>query len=268
MAYRLLARVAVTRGQWGLAQATLDTAAMFDPTAALELRSLLAVLPFLDLPRDELLEIRGEIERWPARFERPGESSHSAAHAGLHPYIRLYRLGLLSSKLGDTLEARRHAVALDRAGDSARALKSDVLHTFARSIRARVAGQGGRTAEALEQLDQADWQMVESLFEAEALDRYYRAELLYAMGRESQALDWYRTIAERATYELVYVAPARWRQGRIYQRQGDRARAVESYRTVTRLWREADPVFRPILADATERLRALEGDGPPDVSRR
>jgi tetratricopeptide (TPR) repeat protein len=77
--------------------------------------------------------------------------------------------------------------------------------------------------------------MVESIFEAEALDRYYRAELLSELGRHAEALDWYRSIAERATYELVYVAPSRWRQGRLYEDAGDRVRAVEAYRTVVRV---------------------------------
>ena len=51
MAHRLLARVAVARGRWSAARAQLDTAGRFDPIAELELRSLLAVLPFLQLPR-------------------------------------------------------------------------------------------------------------------------------------------------------------------------------------------------------------------------
>lgn len=49
--------------------------------------------------------------------------------------------------------------------------------------------------EALAELDRAHWRLVESLFEAEALDRYYRAELLFTLGRDSEALGWYRTIA-------------------------------------------------------------------------
>ncbi|HEX6615844.1 MAG TPA: BTAD domain-containing putative transcriptional regulator [Gemmatimonadales bacterium] len=257
MAYRLLARVAVARGQWRTAQAQLDTAARFDPTAALELRSLFAVLPFLNVPRAELLEIRGQVERWDARLERPGESPHTAAHAGLHPYIRRYRLGLLDVALGDTTAALAEAAALGRAADSSAALRSRALRTFARSIRARVASLAGRPAEALADIEGADWATVESLFESEALDRWYRGELLYALGRKAEALDWYRTIAERATYELVYVAPARLRQGEILESEGDNAGAREAYRTAARLWHAADPRLRPLAADAAARLSAL-----------
>ena len=256
MAHRLLARVAVARGRWSAARVQLDTARRFDPTAELELRSLLAILPFLQPPRSELLAIRRRLEEWPARIEAPGELSHSAAHAGLHPYVRLYRLGLLDARLGDTTAALRLAASLESAGDSASDLKADALRTFARSIRARVAGQAGRAAEALEHLDRSSWGVVESIFEAEALDRYYRAELLYALGRHAEALDWYRTIAERATYELIYVAPSRWRLASLYEREGDRARAADAYRTVARLWRSADPPLRATAAEASRRLRA------------
>ena len=256
MAHRLLARVAVARGRWSAARAQLDTAGRFDPIAELELRSLLAVLPFLQLPRSELLEIRQRVKDWPARAENTGESSHSAAHTGLHPYVRLYRLGLLDAQLGDTTAALRFATSLDAASDSARDLKADALQTFARSIRARVAGQAGRAAEALEQLDRSHWGVVESIFEAEALDRYYRAELLYALGRHAEALDWYRTIAERATYELVYIAPCRWRQGWLYDRLGEPAQAAKAYGVVARLWRDADPPLRQTAAMAARRARA------------
>lgn len=116
-----------------------------------------------------------------------------------------------------------------------------------------MAGETNRAAEGLAELDRADWQMVESVFEAEALDRYYRAELLTRLGRDAEAADWYRTIAERATYELVYVAAANWRLGQIYERAGDRARAATAYRTVVRLWQDADPPFKALAAEAKRR---------------
>jgi DNA-binding SARP family transcriptional activator/TolB-like protein len=253
MAYRLLARVSVARGRWSTARVQLDSARRFDPTAELELRSLLAALPFLRLPRVELLRIRRDLDQWQARREAPGEVSHSAGHTGLHPYVRLYRLGLVDTRLGDTTSALRLSGSLAQAADSASGLKADALRTFSLSIRARVAGQAGRAAEALEYLDRSRWEVVESIFEAEALDRFYRAELLFALGRHDEALNWYRTIAERATYELVYVAPARWREGWLYQRIGDEARAAGAYRTVARLWGGADAPLRATAVEAARR---------------
>lgn len=256
MAHRLLARVSAARGQWRAARAQLDSAGRFDPVAELELRSLLAVLPFLRVPRAELLDIRRRVAEWPAALEPAGEPSHSAAHAGLHPHVRRYRLGLLDTRLGDTTAALRQAGLLDSAADSASGLKAAAIHTFASSIRARVAARAGRTAEALELLERSNWDVVESIFEAEALDRYYRAELLFTLGRHAEALDWYRTIAERATYELVYVAPARWREGWLHGRLGDRAREADAYLTVERLWRKADPPLQAAAVEASRRAQA------------
>jgi len=252
MAYRLLARIAVARGRWSVARVQLDSAKRFDPVAELELRSLLASLSFLPLSREELQAVRAEVAGWePARGA--AESSHSAGHLGLHPYIRLYRLGLLDARLGDTVEALREAQRLDRAADAQTGLKSGALRTFAASVRAHVAGESGRPADGLAELDRADWQMVESVFEAEAMDRFYRADLLSALGRDAEAANWYRTIAERATYELVYVAAARWRLGQAYERAGDQAKSAAAYRMVAHLWQDADPPFRALAEEARRR---------------
>jgi DNA-binding SARP family transcriptional activator/tetratricopeptide (TPR) repeat protein len=253
MAYRLLARIAVARGQWATARAQLDSAGRFDTTSALELRSLLASLPFIQLPRGELQAVRVAVQAWSAGVERPGEVSHSATHAGLHPYIRLYRLGLLDSRLGDMATALSEAERLERGADSSKGLKANALRAFARSIRAHVAGEEGRPGDALAELDRADWQMVESVFEAEALDRFYRAELLTALGRDAEAANWYRTIAERASYELVYVAAAKWRLAQGYERAGEPARAREALLAATGLWRNADAPFHAVAADARRR---------------
>jgi DNA-binding SARP family transcriptional activator/tetratricopeptide (TPR) repeat protein len=250
MAYRLLARLAVAKGQWAVARVQLDSAERFDSTSALELRSLLAALPFIQLPATELQTIRAEVQAWTARVERPGEASHTIAHVGLHPYIRLYRLGLLDSRLGDMASALREAQSLERSADSSKGVKAGALRAFARSIRSHVAGEEGRPGDALAELDRADWQMVESLFEAEGLDRFYRAELLTALGRDAEAANWYRTIAERATYEVVYVAASRWRLGQGYERAGDRARAKDAFRGATALWRNVDAPFQAAAAVA------------------
>ena len=98
--------------------------------------------------------------------------------------------------------------------------------------------------------------MVESIFEAEALDRYYRAELLFALGRHAEALDWYRTIAERATYELVYVAPARWRQAWLYPQAGRPGAGGRRLSHGRPPLGERRPPLRETAAEAARRARA------------
>jgi tetratricopeptide (TPR) repeat protein len=95
------------------------------------------------------------------------------------------------------------------------------------------------------------------VFVAEAYDRYFRAELLADEGREDEALGWFGSIAERAAYELVYLAPAHLRRAEIYDRRGNRDAAVEHYRKFIDLWREADPELQPAVNKARGRLAAL-----------
>jgi tetratricopeptide (TPR) repeat protein len=95
------------------------------------------------------------------------------------------------------------------------------------------------------------------VFVAEAYDRYFRAELLERLGRHEEALGWLGSIAERAAYELVYLAPAHLLRARIYEERGDRARAGLHYRRFLELWSEADPELQPVIVAARKRLGAL-----------
>jgi tetratricopeptide (TPR) repeat protein len=97
------------------------------------------------------------------------------------------------------------------------------------------------------------------LFASEAYYRYTRAELLERLGREDEALGWYGSIAERAAYELVYLAPAHRRQAEIYARRGQPDLAAQHYRRFIELWSEADPELQPVVAEARRRLAELEG---------
>jgi tetratricopeptide (TPR) repeat protein len=253
--HRMLAQAALARGQWRQAQKEVVAARRFDFTPALELWSLFAALSFMPLPTAEIVSVREAVRRWDARPESPALPEHTTAHSGLHPYLRLHRLGLLDARLGDTTAALRQAKALDRASDSSAAGR--FAHTLAQSIRAHVSAVGGRYGEALAQLERAGWESAASVFAAEAYDRYFRAELLERLGREDEALGWYGAIAERAAYELVYLAPAHRRQAEIYERRGQRALAALHYRRFIELWSRADPELQPAVAEARSRVAKL-----------
>ena len=242
--HRMLAQAALARGQWRRAWDELTVAARLDSIPALELRSLFAALSFLPLPRSEITAVREAVRRWDAGTKAP---------------LRLHRLGLLDTRLGDTTSALRDARSLARAADSS--LDGRFAPTLAASIRAHVAAVGGRDREALADLDAAGWEAAASGFVAEAYDRYFRAELLERARREDEALGWYGSIAERAAYELVYLAPAHRRQAEIYARRGQRELAAQHYHRFIELWREADPELQPAVAEARSRLAELEGVG-------
>ena len=43
----------------------------------------------------------------------------------------------------------------------------------------------------------------------------------------------------------------------LYEKKGDAAKATEAYRIVIELWKNADPVLQPRVAEARRRLSAL-----------
>jgi serine/threonine-protein kinase len=256
--HRMLAQAALARGQWSRARTELDVAARFDSIPALELRSLFAALSFVPLPRAEVLATRDLVRRWHADPEPGDLTGHTTAHSGLHRYLRLHRLGLLDARLGDTVMALRQARALDRARDTT--LAGRLAHTLAQSIRAHVAAAGGRDAEALGDIETAGWEAAASVFVSEAYDRYFRAELLQRLARTDEALGWYGSIAERAAYELVYLAPSHRRQAEIYVLRGQRDSAAVHYRRFIELWSGADPELQPAVSEARRRVEELEGE--------
>jgi hypothetical protein len=91
---------------------------------------------------------------------------------------------------------------------------------------------------------------------ARAHDRFLRAELLLAAGRDAEALGWYASFGGDSFFDLPYLAPAQRRLGEIYLRLGDGARARAHLARFVTLWAEADGALQPLVADARARLDA------------
>jgi tetratricopeptide (TPR) repeat protein len=248
--HRMLAQAALARGQWRKAKQEVEAAARLDPAPALELWSLFAALPFIPLPDSEIVAARVAVRRWNPAADSADQ--HSASHAGLHPMLRLHRLALLDVRLGDTTAALREARAIDRSADS---VMRRFTRPLAQSIRAHVAASGGRFAEALSLIEGAGWEAAAPVFVSEAYDRFFRAELLERLGREDEALGWYRSIAERAAYELVYLAPSARHQAEIAERRGQREPAARYYRRFIELWKDADPELQGQVEQARRRVQ-------------
>ncbi len=131
-------------------------------------------------------------------------------HNDLHPTIREYLLGLVSVRLGDASAAAAHAAGLARmtTGDGG------LTDCLAAELDATVARAGGQTGEALAILERSRPRLwfqltVASPFFSLASRRFLQAELLRDAGRFEEAAGWYRSIAQRSPYELVYAAAAR-----------------------------------------------------------
>ena len=88
-----------------------------------------------------------------------------------------------------------------------------------------------------------------------ARERFLRAELLQALGRDDEALPWYESLDQ--WQDLPYLAPASLRLAEIYERQGASNRSRFYYNCVVGLWRDADAELQPLLARAQSGLRRL-----------
>ena len=258
--FRLLAQTAAARGQWRAAQRQLAAAAKLDSITALELRARLVLLPLLPVSRAELESTRAALLAWRPSMNESEDAIHFKAHLGLHPSLRTYFLGLVSARLGDTTAAVGSARELERASDpGARYTVAIARATFGRSVRARVADAAGDPARALDLLTGAQWQPIASDVMIEALDRYYRADLLHRLGRGDEARGWYASMAERATYELPYVAPSQLQLAKLAEARGDREEARRHFQNFVDSWRGADPELLPFVAEARRRLAKLGG---------
>jgi tetratricopeptide (TPR) repeat protein len=99
-------------------------------------------------------------------------------------------------------------------------------------------------------------QYLRSPVHAHSLERFVRAELLRERGRLQEALAWYETLAETLFDDVVFLAPAQRRMAEIEEELGHRDQAVRHYARFVDLWRDCDAGFRPLVAEAEERLRS------------
>jgi tetratricopeptide (TPR) repeat protein len=207
-----LAHLALARGRPEVAREELERAERLDRAWGLEVRALLATLPFAPAPESELRDLRAKLTAWDAAAVPPSSFLIFAMHNDLHPPIREYLLGMVAVLLGDVTGARAHADSLARMSPGDGGL-TDCLSA---ELAARVARAEGRPGEALALLERSRPRLwfqltVASPFFSLASRRFLQAELLHEAGRLEEAAGWYESIAQRSPYELVYAAPARER---------------------------------------------------------
>jgi hypothetical protein len=132
-----------------------------------------------------------------------------AMHNDLHAAIRAYLLGLLDLKLGEVKTAAEHLDLLEVLGGDDDSL-AGCLKVELRAAILRSGGEPERALALLEACHPRLWFQltVASPFFSLASQRYLRAELLREVGRAEEAAGWYRSIAVRSPYELIYAAPA------------------------------------------------------------
>ncbi|MFN2398481.1 MAG: BTAD domain-containing putative transcriptional regulator [Gemmatimonadaceae bacterium] len=260
----VLAHLELAQGRWSRAQAELDALATLHQSWALEYRALLSVMPALPMPAGELETIRDQLRRWnanpTARVVSPADLWVNA-HADDHTQLRTYLLGLVSARLGDVTAAQQHTTELARLEGSSDA--GQLARSQGRGIRAQLLWSRKDPAAALRALeagpDAVDFGSARtSPFYARTYERFMRAELLRAVGRDAEALGWYRGLAEIFPYDIVYLALAHRGQAEIYEKLARKEEAVEHYGHFVRLWRECDAALRPMVIEAERRMIRLQ----------
>jgi tetratricopeptide (TPR) repeat protein len=254
LALRLMAVSAASSGQWEAATRALDQLALGEPDAAVRLRASLAAVPILSraTARD-----RRTLSRTLAEAPRAPSASSMAP-------LDWWRVGLLAEVSGD-------ASTLAHAAGRVRALthveRAARAQSLAAGLEARAARLAGDPREALRVLDAARLPARGAfdpvVHETETADRFLRAELLHALGRDAEAVGWYASIAEGATSELPWLAPAQLRLGELAAARGDRTAALRHYRRVLAFWERCDPALQPITRTVQARVVELERAGAP-----
>jgi DNA-binding SARP family transcriptional activator/tetratricopeptide (TPR) repeat protein len=253
---RLGSLIEAGEGRIVKAMALLDSCTASDHSLTVEARSRLAALSFVPLDAGAIGRVRNEVLTWMPDAHSIDDPIDSIAHVNAHPYLRLHRLGLLSLRLNDTATVEALAKELDAM--SRGASKESMGNLFAVSLRARLAAWRGRTREALTLLEGAARSRVASASPVEAYDRLLYAQLLAQVGREDEALGYYRQLGERSPFEWPLIWQAELGMARIYGHRGDRALAARYYRSVATRLKEADATLRSSREEAEQRASAFE----------
>jgi tetratricopeptide (TPR) repeat protein len=226
------------------------------PSWATRYRGAWGTLPFLRLSTAELELISSEVARMPTSPTHPHRDGDWDQPSVMYAPGQLYLLGLLRARRHDPVAALRYAGQLER-----QAVPTDATHgrVFARLLRA-----GGQTADALNELGDTPvsavilstppWRF------ANGHERFLRAEMLQALGRDEEALQRYASFPAPSAYDLHYLAPSHLHRAEIHERRGERERAREHYRRFVELWQDADPELQPLVANAERKLAQLRGN--------
>ncbi len=246
----LIADLELSAGRWSRRPALELMGASLDDDWLLESRALLAACRAVPVSRARLIGLRDTIA---ARRPYPGLTRAGFSGGSQQgESMRAYLLGLLSARLGDTAQVRARLAELLAVRGSGRV---EVAQGLAHTLKAELAWAAGDPARARVELERFPFHISLEVGHWGMHERFLMAELLQALGREDEALDWY--LSYPAGYDQPWVAPAHLRAAEIYQRLGNRERAEFHYARFVRLWEDADPEFQPMVAGARETLARL-----------
>jgi len=217
----------------------------------LESRALLAACRAVPVSRTYVAALRDTIaaQRPYPGLARPGIAIPQPWQGG---EMQAYLTGVLSARLGDTARVRAQLVVLEAIRGNEQAT---IARDLASVLRAELAWAANDPARAKASLERFSFGLNPKYGHWGMHERFLMAELLQALGRNDEALEWYLSFP--AGWDQPWVAPAHLRAAQIYQREGSRERATFHYTRFINLWVNADPEFQPLVAQAREALARL-----------
>lgn len=98
-----LAQLELLPGKWQAAQKEVKSLALLNPAWANEYGALYAITPFFEAPPSKLAKLRDDLQTWDAASAPSAMEPllSLAAHNGVYAHLRLYLLGMLSTRLQD-----------------------------------------------------------------------------------------------------------------------------------------------------------------------
>jgi tetratricopeptide (TPR) repeat protein len=258
----MLARNLVGQGRWTAADSAFLRAMGSANDALPRLkRGITAALPFLEVPRPELQAISADLAAWDPAADQ-SSASPAGPMAGMLPAARLYALGLLAVRLGQPDAAARAAAQLEAV--PATDPIAGPARSLAAAVRADMALAARRPADAVAALASVRGAVPLSLSGvspfSEDYARFLRGEALVALGKDDEALRWLENGFGGVPDVMIFRAPVLFRLGDIYERKGERQKAIDAYARFVRLWSACDAPLRPAVAEARTRLARLTAE--------
>ena len=197
----------------------------------------------LNRPADAIARVEHTLAKFPL----------SSFHPADRPYLELARF---------YAQANQPGLARELLASYRREIAIDVIRTHRGELGLASAYETlaeGRHREAVEEFHAAD------VGQCKVCALPGLAQAWQAAGNEDSVLavlERYLTLPDddRATVDPLERAGALTRLAELYERRGDTARAISRNAEFLALWKDADPLFRPVTERVKERLRQLTAE--------
>jgi tetratricopeptide (TPR) repeat protein len=172
-------------------------------------------------------------------------------------------MGLTYLEMNLPERARQTAEKLKQLIENGMNKKSIAIYYF---LMGGIEFKSNRAARAIDYFDKAIQRMPDRIIHLEDLEITasvvdYSARAYYKNGNLEKAIEAYEKILSltygRYDHGDIY-AKSYYHLGKIYQEKGLKEKALKNYNKFIELWKECDPVFRPLVIDARKRV-ALVG---------